>query len=60
MKCELVYGELTKGKDGWEFTIEPETAVEQCAISYLAGRPQDQVIVRSTRLGIFKREVKDD
>ena len=59
MKCELIYGELTKERVGWEFTIEPETELEECALSYLASRPQEQVIVRSTRLGIFKREVKE-
>lgn len=54
MKCELRYDE-----HGWEFAIEPETEMEKCALEYLASRPQSQVIVRNTRLGVFKREVKD-
>ncbi len=53
MKCELVYSDK-----GWEFAIEPETEAEKCALEYLAGRPKQQIIVRNTRLGIFRREGK--
>lgn len=55
MKCELVYDE-----HGWEFAIKPETEMEECALQYLATRPTDQVIVRSTPLGIFRRSGKNE
>ena len=54
MRCELQYGD-----NDWEFSIEPETEVEKCALEYLADRPRAQVIIRNTRLGIFRREEKE-
>lgn len=54
MKCELRYD-----NHRYEFFIEPETKIEECALEYLASRPTNQVIVVNTRLGIFKREAKD-
>jgi len=50
--------ELGEWENGYEFSLEPETEVEKCALEHLATRPKDQVIIRNTRLGVFKREDK--
>lgn len=55
MRVELEYDE-----QGWQFAVEPETEIEKCALDFLATRPIVQVSVLITRLGLFKREDKND
>ena len=54
MKVELYYDD-----HGWDSHLEPESEVEKCALDYLAGRPNKQVCITITRLGLFKREGED-
>ena len=50
-------------KKHWTIHIEPEREpdgeIEMCALEYLASRPENQVKILITRLGLFERkEVK--
>ncbi len=47
---------LTSYDFGWEIALEPENAMEKCALLWLAGLPKDQVIVQITQLGVFSRK----
>ena len=55
MKVTLCYDDK-----GHQFGLEPETEMEQCALNYLATRPQNQVSILITRLGLFKRPDKKE
>ena len=51
--------ELQDCDKGWEISIEPENEIEECAFEYLASRPASNLIIRITRLGIFKWDKKE-
>ena len=45
--------------EGYTFCIEPETAIDKCAIGYLSNRPCNQTRVFIPQLGYFFRSPED-
>lgn len=51
MKADLSYDDK-----GYEIHLEPTDEWEKCALEYLSGRPNDQIRITITRLGVFENK----